>query len=70
MKFLRFFTRLPARIAILVLRAYMASDRDLADHWRAAIRSVCIPAMNTRTTGDEFTHRLMKRLFGVERPKP
>ena len=61
--------RLHVRLAFWIVARAMRVDLALADTWRANIRSVLAPAMNTRAGSDETTHRLMKRLFGVERPK-
>ena len=69
MRLIKTLSRLPTRLALWYLKRSMRTDQDLAETWRASIRSVVYPAVNTRASSEEITHRLMKRLFQVERPR-
>jgi hypothetical protein len=66
---LAYLRRRRARRALAHLSAALQADSDLRAVWHTNIKSVVLPAMNTRTSADEVTFRLLKRLFGVERPK-
>ena len=68
MNLTKFISRIPTKIAFAIVKRAMQKDKALAETWRAMIRSVVIPAMNTRTTGDVTAQRLMKRLFEVDLP--
>lgn len=71
MNLLTYLRRRRARRGLAAFSAALQSDSELRAVWHTSIKSVVLPALNVRSTSaDELAHRLLKRLFDVERPKP
>jgi hypothetical protein len=66
---LTYLRRRRAAKALHTLALALRDDQDLRTTWHVNIKSVVLPAMNSRCSADELTHRLLKRLFDVGRPK-
>lgn len=62
--------RIPGRLGLALLKFALRTDPALARTWHSNMEQLVKGCFNTRTNASEVAHRLMKRLFDVERPKP